>query len=206
MTQNTEQNVRTREDREQEIAIMLCKARGRDPFQMTYQTIEPGVMEPYGDAWCHYLPEAKAVLEWQEAEARGAEEQRRKDAVGYLFDNPDTGTEYLPYHPIESGECQDAENIREATSTELLSALIASWQGWKEDRDEKEKISSTVAALGRDLNDWRSRFWKADNERVRYRECMTDCVALLNRIKSGGLTRIWLKNCLEESPQDTGEE
>lgn len=86
MTQNTEQNVRTREDREQEIAIMLCKARGRDPFQMTHQTIEPGVMEPYGDAWCHYLPEAKAVLEWQEAEARGAEEQRWKD--GEARDTP----------------------------------------------------------------------------------------------------------------------
>lgn len=182
MTQNTEQNVWTREEQ-------LRSLMGVISPQAEYPLV--------ADLLSRHLAEA---------EARGAEEQRRKDAKGYLFENPDTGTEYLPYHPVESGECPYAENIREATSTELLSALIASWQGWKEDRDEKEKISSTVAALGRDLNDWRSRFWKADNERVRYRECMTDCVALLNRIKSGGLTRIWLKNCLEESPQDTGEE
>ena len=82
-----------------------------------------------------------------EAEARGAEEQRRKDGVGYLFDNPDTGTEYLPYHPIESGECQYAENIREATSDELLSELQAAWTSWKEDREEKERVSANVAAM-----------------------------------------------------------
>ncbi|WP_438381512.1 hypothetical protein ABHV46_11000 [Asaia sp. BMEF1] len=71
-----------REDREQEIATLICKARGGDPFQMTYHTVEPGVMEPFGDAWCHYRREAKAVLDWHEAEARGAAEQRRKDAEG----------------------------------------------------------------------------------------------------------------------------
>jgi len=120
MSQNTEQNVRTRE--EQVDALY----HGRN----TYSTI---TQDRFRD-------------ELVKAEARGRAEERAK-SIGYLFDNPDTGTEYLPYHPIESGECQDAENIREATGAELLSELQNAWKSWKEDRDEKEKVSANIAAL-----------------------------------------------------------
>ena len=41
---------------DEEIAVALCRAAGTDPYRLTYHTIEPGVMEPYGDAWMHYLP------------------------------------------------------------------------------------------------------------------------------------------------------
>ncbi|KXV11157.1 hypothetical protein [Gluconobacter oxydans] len=125
MTQNTEHNVRTRGEQQTALIAIIEVGDMVDPFKR---------MEV---AKQHIL----------EAETRGAEEHRRKDADGYLFDNPDTGTEYLPHHPIESGECQYAENIREATSAELLSDLQAAWTSWKEDREEKEKATTNVAAL-----------------------------------------------------------
>lgn len=105
------------------------------------------LVEALWDGMCRKDAEKSASMIIDEAMALGAAEQRRKDAEGYLFDNPDTGTEYLPYHPIESGECQYAENVRKATNHELLSELNAAWTGWKEDRDEKAKIFANVAAL-----------------------------------------------------------
>ena len=44
---------------------------------------------------------------------------------GYVFDSPDSGEEYSPNHPIKSGECPDAENVRPATAQEqtLYEAL-----------------------------------------------------------------------------------
>lgn len=48
-------------------------------------------------------------------------------AIGYLFHNPDTGMEFSRNHPIDSGECPDAENVRSATAEALLEALTAAW-------------------------------------------------------------------------------
>ncbi|MBF0858199.1 hypothetical protein HKD24_03095 [Gluconobacter sp. LMG 31484] len=123
MTQNTEQKVRTRHEQIADLVEALSD-----------------------EVW---LPDHKSYCErmLMEAESRGTAEQRRKDAEGYLFYNRDTGTEYLPYHPVESGECTDAENIREATRSELLSELQGAWVSWKEDRAEKDKIAANVAAL-----------------------------------------------------------
>ncbi|MFT9347715.1 MAG: hypothetical protein ABF562_03265 [Gluconobacter japonicus] len=149
MSQNTEQNVRTREEQVEALA---------------YQVFT-GIMGATKKR--HEF----AVAHIQEAEARGAAEQRRKDAEGYLFDNPDTGTEYLPYHPIESGECQYAENIRKATNSELLSELNAAWTGWKEDREEKGRISANVAAL---------------EARVKVlEEALTEAASALEQVKDG---------------------
>ncbi len=37
---------------------------------------------------------------------------------GFVFWNPDSGEEYSPNHPVESGECEDAERIRSSTEQE----------------------------------------------------------------------------------------
>jgi hypothetical protein len=46
---------------------------------------------------------------------------------GYLFHNPDTGEEWSESHPIESGEVEDAENVRPATAKALHELLIEAW-------------------------------------------------------------------------------
>lgn len=37
---------------------------------------------------------------------------------GYVYFNPDSGEEYAQSHPIESGECEDATDIRRSTAQE----------------------------------------------------------------------------------------
>lgn len=37
---------------------------------------------------------------------------------GYVFLNPDTGVEYSRNHPVQSGECDDAEDVRRSTHFE----------------------------------------------------------------------------------------
>lgn len=49
-------------------------------------------------------------------------------ADGWLFFNPDTGTEWSANHPVESGEVDDAENIRPATAEELRQELFEAWE------------------------------------------------------------------------------
>lgn len=43
----------------EQLAMRLCRADGQDPHRMTYITVEPGVQEPLGDMWNHYLPQAR---------------------------------------------------------------------------------------------------------------------------------------------------
>lgn len=49
------------------------------------------------------------------------------EMIGWLFFNPDTGTEFSPSHPVDSGECPDAEQVREATAANLLAELTDAW-------------------------------------------------------------------------------
>jgi hypothetical protein len=49
-------------------------------------------------------------------------------SLGYLYFNPDTGTEFPENHPVESGECDDAENVREATAEALRDELVEAWR------------------------------------------------------------------------------
>lgn len=51
--------------------------------------------------------------------------------MGWLYQNPDTGTEYSQQHPIKSGEVPDAENVRPANRKNLLAALLAEWEANK---------------------------------------------------------------------------
>lgn len=49
----------------EDMSTLLCSADGKDPFLMCYHTVEPGVMEPYGEQWVYYRKMAIAVLERQ---------------------------------------------------------------------------------------------------------------------------------------------
>ena len=50
------------------------------------------------------------------------------DQIGWLYFNPDAGTEFSPDHPVESGEVPDADLVRAATVENLLSELQESWE------------------------------------------------------------------------------
>lgn len=58
---------------------------------------------------------------------------------GYLFHNPDTGTEWNISHPIESGECVDATDIQHATFARLISHLQEAWQAIAEREAERNR-------------------------------------------------------------------
>lgn len=64
---------------------------------------------------------------------------RRSDPVvthyGYLYFNPDTGIEWAPNHPIESGEVPDAQDVRPAGLKELHAEMEAAWHLLHEERE-----------------------------------------------------------------------
>lgn len=139
---DTEQNVRTRREQLSTYPESVCV--GRYPGDTLQLELDGDDLDPDRLVEGPVLYVRCDIAHRSQTEAA---EQRRKDAEGYLFDNPDTGTEYLPHHPIESGECQHAKNIRKATAVELLATLHDAWEGWEADRDEKKRISANVAAL-----------------------------------------------------------
>jgi hypothetical protein len=53
---------------------------------------------------------------------------RAASAVGYLFDNEDTGREFAEQHPVESAEVPDATNVVPATASELLAEVLSAWR------------------------------------------------------------------------------
>ena len=73
------------------------------------------------------------------------------EADGWLFTNPDTGTEWAPQHPVESGEVPDAEDIRPATASILREELREAWmtasRRYQELTEQKRIILQTSAAL-----------------------------------------------------------
>lgn len=107
-----------------------------------------------------------------------------EDTEGYLFSNPETGTEYLPYHPIESGECQYAENIRKATNSELLSELQEAWKGWEEDRAGKASLEGRIAEL--------------DGIADHACRCMSDGIEGLKAIGHGYVVQLQLRDEIEK--------
>ena len=83
-----------------------------------------------------YYAAEKIILE---AERRAEQRARAEMSVGYIFHNPDTGTEILPYHPVESGECLDAQDIRQATAEVLMEKLVSTWEEMANEHREREK-------------------------------------------------------------------
>lgn len=63
----------------------------------------------------------------------GAESEHH---LGWLFFNPDAGTEWADSHPIESGECEDAEELRPATLNNLKEELLSTWR----DRERDDRL------------------------------------------------------------------
>lgn len=61
-------------------------------------------------------------------------------SIGWLYDSDDAGTEFSENHPIESGECSDAKDIKPATAENLRSELLISWKTWAEDREELNRL------------------------------------------------------------------
>ena len=74
-----------------------------------------------------------------EAERRAEQRVRAEMSVGYIFHNPDIGTEILPYHPVKSGECLDAQDIRQATAEVLREELVSTWEEMANEHREREK-------------------------------------------------------------------
>jgi hypothetical protein len=92
--------------------------------------------------WAH----AQAIR-YEDEHAHDTEEKFRRIAAllrlpamvgevhyGYLYFNPDTGIEWAPQHPVESGEVHDAEDVRPATLAALHAEMIAAWKMLQEER------------------------------------------------------------------------
>jgi hypothetical protein len=62
---------------------------------------------------------------------------------GWLYHNPDTGTEWSVSHPVESGEVDDAENIRPATLDAFREEMFAAWKMLEEMRQERDAATPT---------------------------------------------------------------
>lgn len=70
------------------------------------------------------LADYDAALTAPEAPADAAEDpEPADDAPGWTFWNPDAGQEWLPedMHPVDSGECDDAENVEAMTYGAFLA-------------------------------------------------------------------------------------
>ena len=65
----------------------------------------------------------------------------------WLYENPDTGTEMSVGHPVRSGECEDAWNIRRATVANLADTLRCAWEDWAEARDERDRLREENARM-----------------------------------------------------------
>lgn len=85
--------------------------------RMCWTAVRLGIDDPAFD------PDKHALIQQIDAALSGTSR-----SLGYLYFNPDTGTEFSENHPIESGECNDAENIREATAEALRDELLDAWR------------------------------------------------------------------------------
>lgn len=70
----------------------------------------------FGD-W-QFISEARSNPAKTPTPASAVASEAGEDDYGWVFDNPDAGEQYSFNHPTDSGECDDASNIRKATFTE----------------------------------------------------------------------------------------
>ena len=68
------------------------------------------------------------------------------DQIGWLYFNPDAGTEFSPDHPVESGEVPDADRVRAATVENLLSELQESWELLGQTRRQLRELPPATSA------------------------------------------------------------
>lgn len=91
-----------------------------------------------------------AALAAKDAELE-AVRANRTDAHGWLFNNPDTGIEWLEQHPIESGEVPDAENVRPASAEEVVTLLREAWNALAAERAAREAAEAKLAEKDKEI-------------------------------------------------------
>lgn len=64
------------------------------------------------------------------------------DHLGWLFLNPDTGTEWSENHPVESGECDDATDITPATLEVMREHMLTAWAEAEDLRSERDFVEA----------------------------------------------------------------
>lgn len=90
------------------------------------------------------LEEAKAAAQ-ADFKRRVRECHVEIEPQGWLYFNEDTGTEYSVDHPVSSGACPDAQDIRPTTNENLLRELLMCWKAWGEDRQEVDDLRAEIA-------------------------------------------------------------
>ena len=85
-----------------------------------------------------------------------------EDHFGYLFHNPDTGEEWSENHPVESGEVEDAENVRPATAKALHELLIEAWSELEDARADLATPAQPAGAVPESLREAIREYGKAE--------------------------------------------
>jgi len=80
----------------------------------------------------------------------------RPNSFGYVYHNPDAGTEWAEQHPVDSGEVPDATDIQAADLAVLHSNLMLAWQENAILRTEKHADAEAIGALRDDLEGMRA--------------------------------------------------
>ncbi|GEM_PF-5071780 len=70
---------------------------------------------------------------------------------GWLYRNPDTGTEWAEQHPIVSGEVPDATEVRAATATAFQNELIPAWEDLAKETSRRKALEIQLAAARKAL-------------------------------------------------------
>lgn len=89
----------------------------------------------------------RLTRERDEADRRAGAAETPATEIGWLYFNEDAGTEFSVSHPVHSGECPDAKDIRPATACALKEELLISWRAEADAEAEVAKLRERVAAL-----------------------------------------------------------
>lgn len=110
---------------------------------------------------------------------------------GFVFHNPATGIQYSAVHPLVSGECPDATDVRASTAMEdALASKIASM------RDSEQNAVRELAATVRKFNaDNEHEFWlNIATLRRRAQDFENKLVAAVHLLRP--FQQMWVALCL----------
>jgi hypothetical protein len=116
------------------------------------------------------------------------------DGEGWVFWGPDSGEEYAPQHPVESGEVPDAEQIRRSTAQEDVL-----WQAFQAEAERAHKLSTTPAPDKALMPDAAVGACTSCGGNGRYNDNYTDCQPCLKCGGTGlGIEQTW-PECLDSN-------